>query len=421
MGGGVASAGGSTGPMAGSLTVPATVLNPKVVATADGVFHVAHRTQTPSSIVYGRCSSNCGIAQQWSFVTVEPTATFIVSPRLAVGADSRVHLVYTRTNSPAKNVYATCAANCTVAGNWTKTEFDAPTNCDWEDQGSALVLDTQGRLSFLTTDFNSRVVCLNTCGASCGTADNWQTAEIIDLRPSSRNSTLGFAGSGTTLHLVYDDLTAGLRYQRCTGNCTMPASWQRSPPLFFHGDAPVALSASPQGRLALAYNQGTTDPGAPVDVKAFDGRLAIWECTTGCDMRSGWAGVIAGAVDDGKNGLATASIAGGVVAIATQSSGTSAHLCETNCGMPASWTSADLETTATLTAALPDAYTLPGCEQNGQPVRPQLATWAPEFPAVAVSDFGLVVHTGTRGLRTCPGVSSPTIFPGYGRLLYAPP
>lgn len=111
----------------------------------------------------------------------------------------------------------------------------------------------------------------------------------------------------------------------------------------------------------------------------------------------------------------------GIGAVLTQGSGASLALCSAGCAMPASWMTGDLDTQATLNAGLPDPYTVsPGCEVNGMPVRPQLATWASEAPAAAVSSRGLVVQTGTRRLRTCPGVSTPTLFPGYGRLLFVP-
>ncbi len=420
MGGGAAMGGGSSS-MGGSLVVPSFVFDPKVVASADGAFHLVHRTQTPGSIVYGRCTSNCGVATRWTFVTIEPSNIAVRAPRIAVGADGRVHVVYTQS-SPSQHTYATCAANCETASNWSKTLIPTPGNCDWEDQNTGLVLDTAGRLSFMSSDGNTENLCLNTCAGSCTTASNWENGSILNLRAGGRRVNHAFAGHGTTLHLVFEDLTAGLRYSSCTGNCTQFASWQQSNPLFFHGgEEPVALSVSPQGRLALAFNQGTTDASAPAAVKMFDNRLGLWECTTNCSDPMAWQGVVVGAEGDGKNGVATASTSAGLVAVSAESSGSSVYVCEANCGTATNWTGGALDTAPTLTAALPDAYSVLGCTVNGQMVRPQSAGWVPERPVVALSTAGLVVHTMTKGLRTCPGLTTPATFPGYGRLHFAPP
>ena len=75
MGGGSSATGGGSSSTAGSLVVSSFVFDPKVVASADGAFHLVHRTQTPGSIVYGRCTSGCGVASRWTFVTIEPNAT----------------------------------------------------------------------------------------------------------------------------------------------------------------------------------------------------------------------------------------------------------------------------------------------------------------------------------------------------------
>lgn len=418
-GAGGGSGGGGAGPKAGALNVPSFVFGPKVVASSDGVFHTAHRTQTPEAIVYGRCASDCGSAQQWSSVTLEANSGFVGKPRIAVDASQRVHVVY-NLSSTSRNVYATCASGCTAAANWTKTELPAAADCDWHGEDSNLVVDTQGRLSFVSTDFNTQKLCVSTCASACTTPASWQTGLVASASASGRRIDFGFAGSGTTLHLVYDDLTNGLRYQSCASNCAQAASWQVSAPLFFHGDAPAALAAAPNGRLALVFNQGTTDPGAPADVKMLDGRLQLWECSADCGVRASWNGLMVGDPDDGKNGVAVVTSGPGTLAISTRAT-TRAFACEGNCTAGASWSSADLDTQMSLLAALPDPAAVLGCTVNGQPAQPVSATWSPEHPSVAVSSAGTVVFAGTGGLRTCPGVGTAAAFPGYGRVLFSPP
>lgn len=414
-------AGGGAAVMPGSFTISDIVLNARVVADGAGAFHVVHFRQGPSAVLYGRCDQNCGQANSWSFVTIEVNA-YAVAPGIAVGADGRVHLVWIDSSGRKKYHYATCAAGCLNAGAWTQAEFDAP-DCDWEENHSNLVLDSSGRLSFVSTNPSFRRVCLSTCGATCTTAQSWQTGVIIDLpNRTSAKIRVALAGSGTTLHLVYNDWVAGLRYQRCSGNCTQSASWTTSDPLFYHGDdGLLSLAASPGGRLLLAYNQGTTEASAPMDVKALDLHPLVWECTTGCDQRANWNGMVLGQAGDGVNGIAALVDATGVGAVFTNANTTTLGLCSTGCDMATSWRLLDVETQQSLNAGLPDPYVfLPGCEVSGMPVRPQLATWSPDFPAAAVSSRGLLVHTGTRRLRTCPGVTTPTVFGGWGRMIFVP-
>ncbi|MBL8921065.1 MAG: hypothetical protein JNJ54_19540 [Myxococcaceae bacterium] len=413
--------GGGSGAMAGSFTINDIVLHARVVADATGAFHIVHFRQGPSAILYGRCDQSCGQASSWTFVTIEVNA-YAVAPGIAVGPDGRVHLVWIDSSGRKKYHYATCAAGCTTAAAWTQIEFDAP-DCAWEENNSNLVLDSAGRLSFVSTDPSFRRVCLSTCGATCTSPQSWQSGVIIDL-PNRTNVKIrvALAGSGTTLHLVYNDWVAGLRYQRCSGTCTQSASWTRSDPLFYHGDdGLVSLAASPAGRLLLAFNQGTTEASAPMDVKALDLHPLVWECSTGCDQRANWNGMVLGSAGDGVNGITGLVDGTGIGAVFTNANTTTLGLCSAGCDMPTSWRLLDVETQQSLNAGLPDPYVfLPGCEVSGMQVRPQLATWSPDFPSAAVSSRGLLVHTGTRRLRTCPGVTTPTVFGGWGRVLFVP-
>lgn len=407
---------GGSDAASGTLTLPAFVFAPKAVASNDGVLHVTHHTQTPNRVMYGRCASHCGADSSWTFVELEAAGGFITSSRLAVGADGRIHVVYLLS---ASAVYATCSAACENASNWTKTELILPTNCDYEAQNSGLVIDSQGRLSFMSSDFNESRLCLSTCAGNCSTPSNWQTGELVTL-PSGRTQ-YALAGHGTTLHLAYNDRAAGIRYQSCSSQCTQASNWQTSDPLFYHQDSAIALAASPQGRVHLAFNQGVTSASAPAEVKALDNTLMTFQCSGSCSTRASWQGLTLGSPSDGNNGIAVTTTSTGAAVVSTQD-GTRLHSCDTNCAEPASWRTRDLDTATTLTASLPDPYSVPGCESNGVPVRAQTATWAPERPSIAVTPSGAVlVHAMTKGLRTCPGTGSVTLFPGYGRILYLAP
>lgn len=415
-GGGTAGGGTAGGGTAGraSLTVPSQVFDPKVVASSDGALHITYRTQTPGSIVYGRCAADCGTDSSWSLLTLH-TAAFVGASRVAVGPDLRVHVVYEVSST---FTYATCAGDCTTAANWTRVDLPRST-CTSELQNSNLVLGEGGRLSFMSSDNNESNLCVTTCGSACGSASSWTTGEVISV--AGVRAAWGFAGSGPTLHVAYDDKVNGLRYRSCAGDCTVPASWQGSDLFFYRGgNSAIALAAAPGGRIHLAYNQGAAPASAPAQTRADDGRLLVWQCAGACGESASWQGVSLGALGEGVNGLAVAATQDGAVLMAAQSELT-VHVCEGSCGQPSSWGSAVLESAAALTAALPDPYALSGCMVNGQPVQAQSATWAPEKPAFALTTSGgLLAFAMSRGLRTCPGVSTPTIFPGYGRLHWVP-
>lgn len=423
-GGGSVNGGGTggSGQQGGALTISSFVFAPKVVAGPDGVFHHVHRTQSPDTIVYGRCAANCATTQGWSFVTIDSANGFLSASRLAVGADNRVHVVYS-ASGPTRNIYATCASNCTVATSWTKVDLVTDSNCDSEDQGTNLFIDSQGRLTFLNSDFNTSAICVNTCAQGCTTPSNWSTGKILEIRVSGRRINHALALGGTTLHLLYDDLSAGLRYGSCSSNCTQAANWTLSAPLFWHGDTPVSISSTAAGRLLIAFNQGVTDAAAPMEVKAFDHKLLAFTCAGNCGVRGSWNGVSFGSDDDGSTGVSALSDPTGGLVVSTEAAGTRLFLCESGCENGASWQGGELETTAGLLMALPDPYNVLGCtDQNGVEVRAAYAGWNPERPWVAVNQAGgLLISTMTRGLRRCPGLTTSAAFPGYGRLIYAPP
>ncbi len=414
--------GGGASQQGGALTITSFVFSPKVVAGPDGVFHHVHRTQSPDTIVYGRCSANCATTQGWSFVTLDSANGSLSASRLAVGADNRVHVVYS-ASGPTRNLYATCASNCTAAASWTKVELPTDSSCAFEDQGTNLFIDAQGRLTFLNSDFNTSAICVNTCAQSCTTPSNWSTGTILDIRVSGRRIDHALALGGSTLHLLYDDLTAGLRYGSCSSNCTQPGSWTMSAPLFWHVDRPVAIASTAGGRLLIAYNQGVTDASAPMDVKAFDRKLLAFTCAGNCSVRSSWNGVSLGSDDDGSSGIATISDTTGGLVVTTEASGTRLFLCQSGCENGASWQGGEVETAAGLLMALPDPYNVLGCtDQNGAEVRAAYAAWLPERPWAAVNQAGgLLISTMTGGLRRCPGLTTSAAFPGYGRLIYSPP
>jgi hypothetical protein len=400
-------------PGASALTVTAFVFDPKVVVSADGAFHITHRTQTPGTIVYGRCVNQCSNNSSWQFVTLD-SAPFVGASRLAVGPDLRVHIIY---EVSSVFTYATCASDCALGGSWTQTVLALNPNCASEMQNANVVLDTAGRLSFMTSDFNESQLCLTTCLGNCTSGSSWQSGAVIAVQ--GNRASWAFAHHGTVLHVAYDDKVDGIRYRTCAGNCTQPENWLGTGLYFYHGtNAAIALAVAPSGRIHLTYNQGTAPMSAAAEVKASDDRLITWQCASNCGENLSWKGLSIGNLGEGVNGVSSQVTADGVVLLSAQGDLT-LHACAAQCDAPSSWRSETFESATELLTGLPDPYSLGGCTTNGSPVPAQLATWAPEKPAFAVRPSGaLLAHTMTRGLRTCPGVPSPTPFPGYGRLYW---
>lgn len=419
-GGGQAGGGSAGGAAAtsGSFTLTDSVAGSQTVAGSDGVMHVAYHTYG-GSIWYGRCATGCASAQAWQFVRIV-SAAFASSSHVAVGPDQRVHLVYQVSSGAFVSdlVYATCASGCGTLANWTQTSLSIPSQCDSEEKASPMVLDTQGRLSFLMSDSNDDQACVVTCGSNCSSAASWQAGVVATVASGAPRSAFRLAGHGTTLHLVYNDGQEALVYQTCASSCAAATSWQRSPPAFYHQGQNFALAATAQGRLTLAYNQGVLSASAPAAARAFDKKLTVMTCSTNCLDPQSWGG-FATTTEDGIYGVGI-SERGGQVAVATaQTEGTTAYLCMSGCEAPAGWGSVALETVTSLNAALPDPYQLSGCTVNGQGVPPQLASWHPENPSVAVTADTLLVAAGTEGLRTCPGSPTVTAYPGPGRVHWA--
>lgn len=313
-------------------------------------------------------------------------------------------------------VYATCASGCAAAANWQKTELPLPADCD-SPQNSGLVLDAQGRLSFLMSDGNDTRACLVTCEGNCGSAASWQSGLVASIPSSSPRSAFALAGHGTTLHLLFNDGQSALRYQSCASQCTSQANWQLSQPLFWHAGWQLALAASAQGAVTVAYNQGTLPGTAPADAKAFDNQLHLFECTANCGDPMAWVG-FSTSTTDGEHGVAITARNGQVAVATAQTSGAKVYVCGMGgCGASAGWGAGEIESISSLNAAMPDPNALASCTVNGQPVAPQQAAWHPEKPSVAVGSDALLVQVATNGLHTCPGLN-PSSYPGQGRMHY---
>lgn len=404
--------GGASG--AGLFSILDTGLKyPQVVATADGVFHIAYSASlAPSVIVYGRCTQNCGSASSWSRVIIESGTPWTDYTRMVIGTDGRIHLMFELYSSAGgtEPIYATCAANCLTASSWAKANltslFGAKTAV-W--RGSPMVIDSNNRISVVVSDGNT---FLGTCASNCTLPASWTVGQI-----RATGNRTAMVANGTTLHAVMHDNGSALVYRTCASNCTQASSWLESVPLFVHDGYPAtAISVSPQGRVTVAYNQGIAPTNETPAVKAQDKQVLVWECSANCMTAAGWAGDIVGAVDDGQDGVALVEAGGTRALVLSQTSVVVARVCNSNCTKAASWPGVELDTSAALSAEF-DPYSVTGCSGT-----PAFAGWYPKGAVAAIAPNGSAVFAYyTTMLRRCSNSTMINSLPGYGRFGYLPP
>ncbi|GMU63656.1 MAG: hypothetical protein AMXMBFR34_54190 [Myxococcaceae bacterium] len=395
-----------------------------MAASADGVVHLAYLYgSNPAHVVYRRCAGACDQAASWQHLEfTSPSRQLANYVRLAVAADGRVHLLWESANQggPSQTTYATCASNCLGAANWTTLDLTSllqGTSAPY--RGAPMVVDSAGRVSFITSTLTfGATVVLSTCASNCTSLSSW-TAGII-RNAGSRSS---LAAVGTALHLVMNNEAGALIYRTCSQNCTEMANWQESPPLFAHGEAPpVSLTATASGGLRVAYNQGTALSTEPPDVQQQNDRVLVWGCDGNCLDPMSWNGVLLGEARDGEDGLALLAL-GEALALAVTTSGQqtiTVRSCESGFTTATNWQEGLVDSSSLMNADV-DPYAAIGCtDSSGGSVRPSFAAWYPSQPALALSPTGsaAIVHAPTL-LRTCPG-ANPTRLWGIGRLRFIP-
>lgn len=392
--------------------------SPALVSDANGVLHMVYTAgPTPdSTFEYARCAQNCGLAVNWTTTVVDTGTPWTNRPRLVVGSDGRLHALYeTDELQTQQTVYSTCAANCSVPSSWTKSYLTS-LFVGWsaEYRGAPLVIDDQHRLSFVVSDLTIHsILKLATCATGCTDVANWSVGVVRD-----GGGRTAMAARGTTLHaVVYNDVDS-LVYRTCSSNCTEAANWQESPPLFIHdGIGQVAVVVTAQNGVRVAYNQGVSAADQSAAIKAQDSRLLVWSCDANCLVPANWAGVILGDVREGEAGLSMAEAGGALVLSLVSTVAINTRVCLSGCTNAAQW-GVSLVDSAELMALEYDPYVygLSGCSS-----RPSFAAWYPVEGSLAIRpDGSLAFANANHMLRTCPGQSSPSYLPGFGRVVFLP-
>ncbi|MBL8912690.1 MAG: hypothetical protein JNM17_18495, partial [Archangium sp.] len=378
--------------------------------------HIAYATGFSQTVKYGRCASNCGLPSSWTFIDIDTQSATgtMTNARMAVATDGRLHVVYEKyENSSDLTFYATCASSCTQAASWQKVDLTSLLgNSRGAYRSMPIVVDSAGRVSFITNELSSGGnVYLTTCGANCTTLTNWQSGIIRQggLR-------IAMAANGTTLHAIVNDEASRLHYSSCVSNCTQSASWTESSYLFVHdGTMPTAIAVAPGGRVIVAYNQGSTDPGEPANIQAQANKILVWQCDTNCTDPMSWSGVILGADRDGDEGIKILELGGAEVLAFTNTLTFRAGVCTSNCTNSANWQFADIDSNQAMASDL-DPYTVFLCGGT----RPVFSAWYPDEGVVAISPTTgeAVFAHAPYGLKTCN--VNPMRDASMLRLIYSP-
>ncbi|MFT3712355.1 MAG: hypothetical protein QM817_32310 [Archangium sp.] len=406
--GGGTTGGGATGGGTGGATGDGAFFHdvggsqsPDVRTDSTGRFHAVWDTGASGrSVEYATCLGACGSESAWTFATLyrQQSQGSVSDARFAVGANGQLHVVYGRfLNSVAETIYLTCASNCASPTSWQEANltslFTAQILAPF--RGAPIVVDDSGRVSFVVSD---GYPTLATCGSNCLNVASWSKGTFRNTAVRTQ-----LAARGTTLHMVFHDGTV-LRYASCASNCTAEASWSQSAIGFVHdGAQPTNIAVGADGRVSIAYNQGTTSPSQSPQILSQADKVLVWQCAANCNLEASWSGVILGAAGDGQEGMALAEIGGALMLAMSTDSQLSAAICTSNCTTGTQWNLGGLDTAATMAAAI-DPYTYFSCSGN----RPQIASWSPKDPSVAISPTtgSLVTAHTPVGHVTCGGNTS---------------
>jgi hypothetical protein len=156
--------------------------------------HVLSIDPAGGSITYGTCRAiDCGAAGAWQSAVIEsgplsPMAT----GSLTVDAQGRVHATYPMLSTTTLR-YATCASDCSVSANWTRTDVDTSANPGlW----SAIRSDASGRLHVVYSDWGAGGIRYATCAGACATIDDWASIALPVSLGNVQDIDLAVAGSG---------------------------------------------------------------------------------------------------------------------------------------------------------------------------------------------------------------------------------
>lgn len=414
-GGGSAAGGGSAGTPGLGTFLRVGFFDQHLAAGPDGSMHLTFMDGVAERVYYGRCQTGCGDPAAWSPVqlrtNVELGVTTVGPYGLGVDASGRVHLLLGGVPPASSDanaiVYGTCASSCGTASSWTFLDLSSLAK-GRSPVGTSrpFMVEPNGRVSFFTSDPGVYFAC----ASNCANLASWSAPVALNGKPL--HAVIDGAGVSHVL-LRRGETQAGeplLHYARCASACTTPESWRISTLGFIVGgrDWTASLTATAQGRVVVAYNQGVISTSPEDNQKLFIVSCLGDECL---DLDR-WSTFAAGALEEGSEG-AWLEAKGESVALAT-TAGFALNLrdCDGSCEAAGSWSDpVEIDASAAMNLAWPpDSGS--GCAGVSES-----ASWWPRGPTVGLSSRGVVVVHNPYAIVKCPLNASPLRMPPIGRVV----
>ena len=295
---------------------------------------IAYYHSGSGDLKYASCDANCTIAGNWTKVTVDASGDVGQFASLSVDSGKPRIAYYDNSNKDLK--YAACDSSCTTASNWTKISIDTA-----GDVGSyaSLALDSEKpRIAYYDGGGNKDLKYAS-CDSSCTTAANW-TAVTVDSSGDVGNYA-SLALDGVKPRIAYYEAGGpkDLKYASCDASCTTVANWTK-----------ISVDTSGDvGNYASLALDGANPRIAHYDsVNNRDVRYS--SCDSNCTTASNWTSVsfdTSGDVgsyaslrlDSGKPRVSYSDSTNNDLKYAT---------CDTSCTTASNWTKVSVDTTGSV-------------------------------------------------------------------------
>jgi predicted lipoprotein with Yx(FWY)xxD motif len=291
-----------------------------IVVQANGYVHLI--TFADGTMYYSSCAARCSIPGNWQSAVVDDSTMPDGNASLAIDQSGALHVSYHAT-SPSSLRYARCVTNCTATAGWQTARVDSTENQGTE---SAIALDGAGQVHIAYNNFNARGLWYALCSSSCLAPADWSTTQLVSTLLDSREPSLAVSPSGAVHAMVRgQESNYPIYYLECSTGCTDALNWQKvqfaESFLGFGG----SLEVDTDGRRHVAYfEKGTT--------------LRYATCATGCLQLFNWTRVN---IDQNGGGVLTALARGvdGRLAIAYGSTNGALNIatCMVNCTTGTQW------------------------------------------------------------------------------------
>ncbi|MGC4116124.1 MAG: hypothetical protein QM765_16400 [Myxococcales bacterium] len=386
-----------------------------LAAGPDGTMHLTFMDGAAERVYYGSCKSGCGNPAAWNPVLLRTNAQLGVTTvgpyGIGVDATGRIHRLISAVTQMGQSanalVYATCAAGCGSAANWTYLDLSS-LSVGNEAVGTSrpFMVQPSGRVSFLTSEPGIYFAC----DGNCTSLSSWSAAVSLNGNPLHA----AIDGAGVTHVMLATGYTTNnervLQYSRCASSCTVPASWQTSAVGFLSrgNDWGASLAVTAGGRVFMAYNQGE------ITVSQQDNRkLLLASCAgSGCLDLDSWSTVVFPTLDEGLDGSWIETSGESAVLVSTSLFDLNLRGCDQDCHLASSWGApVAVDSSNAINASWPPD-TGSSCPGNSES-----ANWWPRRPTVGVNSTGVVVVHNPTAIVKCPGTSGPSSLPPIGRVI----